>query len=30
VDRARVNRRGHFSMLIAQFGHITKIAAADG
>jgi aminoglycoside phosphotransferase (APT) family kinase protein len=26
---ATVNRRGHFSMLIAQLGHITEIAAAD-
>jgi hypothetical protein len=26
---AAVNRRGHFSMLIAQLGHITEIAAAD-
>jgi thiamine kinase-like enzyme len=26
---ARVNRRGHFSMLIAQLGHITEIAATD-
>nr|WP_275412380.1 phosphotransferase [Actinoplanes abujensis] len=26
---AQVNRRGHFSMLIAQLGHITEIAAAD-
>lgn len=26
---ARVDRRGHFSMLIAQLGHITEIAAAD-
>jgi aminoglycoside phosphotransferase (APT) family kinase protein len=25
----RVNRRGHFSMLIAQLGHITEIAATD-
>ena len=24
-----VNRRGHFSMLIAQLGHITEIAATD-
>jgi thiamine kinase-like enzyme len=24
-----VNRRGHFSMLIAQLGHITELAAAD-
>jgi Ser/Thr protein kinase RdoA (MazF antagonist) len=27
--RATVNRRGHFSMLIAQLGHITEIAATD-
>lgn len=27
--RAAVNRRGHFSMLIAQLGHIAEIAAAD-
>ena len=26
---ATVNRRGHFSMLIAQLGHIAEIAAAD-
>jgi aminoglycoside phosphotransferase (APT) family kinase protein len=26
---ATVNRRGHFSMLIAQLGHITEIAATD-
>ena len=26
---ATVNRRGHFSMLIAQLGHITEIAASD-
>ena len=26
---ATVRRRGHFSMLIAQLGHITEIAAAD-
>jgi Ser/Thr protein kinase RdoA (MazF antagonist) len=26
---AAVNRRGHFSMLIAQLGHITEIAAMD-
>ncbi len=26
---ARVNRRGHFSMLIAQLGHITETAATD-
>ncbi len=26
---ARVSRRGHFSMLIAQLGHITEIAATD-
>lgn len=26
---ASVNRRGHFSMLIAQLGHITEIAATD-
>jgi len=26
---AMVNRRGHFSMLIAQLGHITEIAATD-
>jgi len=26
---ASVNRRGHFSMLIAQLGHITEIAAND-
>jgi aminoglycoside phosphotransferase (APT) family kinase protein len=26
---AAVNRRGHFSMLIAQLGHITEIAATD-
>jgi Ser/Thr protein kinase RdoA (MazF antagonist) len=26
---ATVSRRGHFSMLIAQLGHITEIAAAD-
>ena len=26
---AVVNRRGHFSMLIAQLGHITEIAASD-
>jgi thiamine kinase-like enzyme len=26
---ARVNRRGHFSMLIAQLGHITEVAATD-
>jgi Ser/Thr protein kinase RdoA (MazF antagonist) len=26
---AIVNRRGHFSMLIAQLGHITEIAATD-
>jgi aminoglycoside phosphotransferase (APT) family kinase protein len=26
---ATVHRRGHFSMLIAQLGHITEIAAAD-
>jgi Ser/Thr protein kinase RdoA (MazF antagonist) len=26
---ARVHRRGHFSMLIAQLGHITEIAATD-
>ncbi|HEX5142479.1 MAG TPA: phosphotransferase [Mycobacterium sp.] len=26
---ATVNRRGHFSMLIAQLGHITEMAAAD-
>ena len=26
---ARVNRRGHFSMLIAQLGHITEAAATD-
>ena len=26
---ARVNRRGHFSMLIAQLGHITEMAATD-
>jgi aminoglycoside phosphotransferase (APT) family kinase protein len=25
----RLNRRGHFSMLIAQLGHITEIAAMD-
>jgi aminoglycoside phosphotransferase (APT) family kinase protein len=25
----RLNRRGHFSMLIAQLGHITEIAATD-
>ena len=25
----RVSRRGHFSMLIAQLGHITEVAAAD-
>jgi hypothetical protein len=24
-----VSRRGHFSMLIAQLGHITEIAASD-
>jgi len=27
--QAAVNRRGHFSMLIAQLGHITEIAATD-
>jgi hypothetical protein len=26
---ATVSRRGHFSMLIAQLGHITEIAATD-
>jgi Ser/Thr protein kinase RdoA (MazF antagonist) len=26
---ARVNRRGHFSMLIAQLGHIADVAASD-
>lgn len=26
---AKVNRRGHFSMLIAQLGHITELAASD-
>jgi aminoglycoside phosphotransferase (APT) family kinase protein len=26
---AEVNRRGHFSMLIAQLGHITELAATD-
>lgn len=26
---ARVTRRGHFSMLIAQLGHITELAATD-
>jgi aminoglycoside phosphotransferase (APT) family kinase protein len=26
---ATVNRRGHFSMLIAQLGHITELAATD-
>jgi hypothetical protein len=26
---ATVNRRGHFSMLIAQLGHITQLAATD-
>ena len=26
---AKVNRRGHFSMLIAQLGHITELAATD-
>ena len=26
---ARVHRRGHFSMLIAQLGHVTEIAASD-
>jgi Ser/Thr protein kinase RdoA (MazF antagonist) len=26
---AKANRRGHFSMLIAQLGHITEIAATD-
>lgn len=26
---ATVNRRGHFSMLIAQLGHITEVAATD-
>ena len=26
---AQVNRRGHFSMLIAQLGHIAEIAARD-
>ncbi len=26
---ARVERRGHFSMLIAQLGHVTEIAATD-
>ena len=26
---AAVNRRGHFSMLIAQLGHITETAASD-
>ncbi len=26
---ATVNRRGHFSMLIAQLGHLTEIAATD-
>jgi Ser/Thr protein kinase RdoA (MazF antagonist) len=26
---AAVNRRGHFSMLIAQLGHITELAATD-
>ena len=26
---ARLDRRGHFSMLIAQLGHITEIAATD-
>jgi len=26
---AQVNRRGHFSMLIAQLGHITELAASD-
>jgi hypothetical protein len=26
---ATVNRRGHFSMLIAQLGHITQTAATD-
>jgi aminoglycoside phosphotransferase (APT) family kinase protein len=26
---ARVDRRGHFSMLIAQLGHITEMAASD-
>jgi aminoglycoside phosphotransferase (APT) family kinase protein len=26
---AAVNRRGHFSMLIAQLGHIAEIAATD-
>jgi len=26
---ATVDRRGHFSMLVAQLGHITEIAATD-
>lgn len=26
---ARVTRRGHFTMLIAQLGHITEVAASD-
>jgi aminoglycoside phosphotransferase (APT) family kinase protein len=26
---AKVNQRGHFSMLIAQLGHITELAASD-
>ena len=26
---ATVERRGHFSMLVAQLGHITEIAARD-
>ena len=26
---AEVNRRGHFSMLVAQLGHITELAASD-
>lgn len=26
---ARVNRRGHFTMLIAQLGHVTELAATD-
>jgi aminoglycoside phosphotransferase (APT) family kinase protein len=28
-EPATVNRRGHFSMLIAQLGHITETAATD-
>ncbi len=29
MGRATVNRRGHFSMLIAQLGHITETAATE-